>query len=763
MDDAGSVTLTVESPWMQDADGHLSTDLVVALTPQGPDYVYTLTPDPAWLANARYPVLIDPSLTATFVNPGAYAGYDYPTYTYLATPNAYVGATSANQVGAFRPFLQFDASTLPLDAEVDSALLQYSVTSALNLNTITIEAREFPFLVEPTDIVWSQDSGRNDLIIGQDLTSFAAGIPKTYTFNGGSSFPFYDYYGLDVTSIVSAWADKRYALDGDDEFQPLMLNLVLHDTADGPNGGGSGNHLGIFCSTSGSGPMVLNINYATRGWYMIQGNRRHTGRTQYPISPDATRKWWAALPTGTGAYPTFELNAAPVAVPNSASPTSGFPVIYAAVTDYADTASTRVYRIEDLGTSRNISSTVLNNFQVTGTPLVLPGSSSTVADKVILSGNGTGDDVDMAKVFRLDALTSGGTTTWTQIWMRPFENAEIDDETRQSEIMASPAFYGGYTTYTLHTTNGPTQQQTNTGGAIIVAMNMKTVLAFPSYGFKTGYMRALSLANGKNVWGHVDASGALVDALCDAGPQQGSMTPGGLCKLAEPSTHSSPAIGGMAAIVNDWSCYNNARNVTNGSWLWESAWSYSSTVESSPSLFNGRVFHGEKTSGQIVSMDWLGSSLIGGPSYDDIWTTGAFSSDHQAVIFGDDSGQVFAANTDLVSLSTYMYEKWCTTDVAPSYNIRCSPLVAGVPGSNQGNVFVGADDGFVHVLNAADGEPVTGADQFSVLIGNGLDLDDNPLPLNGAVRASMAAYQGRLYVLTTGNPVAPWPTLYCFN
>ena len=21
----------------------------------------------------------------------------------------------------------------------------------------------------------------------------------------------------------------------------------------------------------------------------------------------------------------------------------------------------------------------------------------------------------------------------------------------------------------------------------------------------------------------------------------------------------------------------------------------------------------------------------------------------------------------------------------------------------------------------------------------------------------------RLYVLTTGNPVAPWPTLYCFN
>ena len=53
VDDAGSVVLTVESPWMQDADGHRSTDLVVALTPQGADYVYTLTPDPAWLANAR--------------------------------------------------------------------------------------------------------------------------------------------------------------------------------------------------------------------------------------------------------------------------------------------------------------------------------------------------------------------------------------------------------------------------------------------------------------------------------------------------------------------------------------------------------------------------------------------------------------------------------------------------------------------------------------------------------------------------------------
>lgn len=76
--------------------------------------------------------------------------------------------------------------------------------------------------------------------------------------------------------------------------------------------------------------------------------------------------------------------------------------------------------------------------------------------------------------------------------------------------------------------------------------------------------------------------------------------------------------------------------------------------------------------------------------------------------------------------------------------VRCSPLVAGTPGTT-GYVFVGADDGKVRVLNAG-----TGAYSTALTPMNGGSADGTK------IRSAMAAYKGRLYIVTTGG------RLYCF-
>ena len=716
---------------MQDADGHRSTDLVVALTPQGADYVYTLTPDPAWLANARYPVVIDPSLTATFANPGAYAGYDYPTYTYLATPNAYVGATSAFQVGAFRPFLQFDASSLPLDAEVDSALLQYTVTSALNLNTITIEAREFPFLVEPTDIVWSQDSGRNDLMIGQDLSSFAAGIPKTYTFNGGSSFPFYDYYGLDVTSIVSSWADKRYIKDGNDQFQPLMLNLVLHDTADGPNGYGSGNHLGIFCSTSGSGPLRLTILYQLPGWYTLQGNMRHTGRAQTSVPSDATLAW--SLTNGNPANytpPAYTTGYLPdvgpgvLAIPNPNS--AGDPILFVATSN--GQSSTTVYRIpvvSGIVQQTQIVSRTLSSFVVSGTPLFYQ-------NKLWVTGNTTPNRMDP------NGQPPNASRTLGVGSMRILNGTDLADATGYA---SNPIVFNS----TIYSSPVPNPARTG----VLVSANEYTDDEW------YGYLYSISAVNGAFQWNVTpppafDSNGFSIPA-----------------ETPPPATYSSACVGHATAFIGSSYAYLMARNLSDGQNPWYGptcrvAWD--SSIEGSPNLFDGKIFTtgldddhvGTTSYGFLYNFTAFPSGVQPTPFYfwhtpvslftnpfHYMWTTPAVAAEDRVVVVADDTGTVFAYDIELGSNTSDPTQRWYRTTLGNP--IRSSPIVSGAPGATP-NVFIAADggaNGYVYAFNAEDG---TGA---LAPLGN--------QTLNGKIRSSMAVYNGRLYVLTTAGG------LYCFQ
>ena len=66
--------------------------------------------------------------------------------------------------------------------------------------------------------------------------------------------------------------------------------------------------------------------------------------------------------------------------------------------------------------------------------------------------------------------------------------------------------------------------------------------------------------------------------------------------------------------------------------------------------------------------------------------------------------------------------------------MRCSPLIAGAIGGED-IAFIGADDGNVYVFDASSGGSKPSGNPLNVLG-----------PLNGKIRSSMAAYNGRLSV-----------------
>lgn len=728
-DGNGQPRLTLEAPWMRDAAGNESKDISVSLDRESGGYLYSMNADAGWLARAQYPVTIDPSIQATFVSPGAYALHDYPAVWTVATPNIHVGAPAANQSGASRGFLQFNASALPLDAELlDAGLLCYIDPYHLNYNPMTIEARELPQLVTtPTGVIW----GTNPLVIGQDLNEFAGGIPKTFT-----SWGYYATPALDVTAVVQSWADKRFVPGVGGSPVALPLNIVVHDVLDGPNDPGSGNVMYLRADPGSPYPMQLNVSYTTPGWYTFQGNKRRTGHTQYPIPASATRQWSSNLPTASGNLaqsPVF-LTPSPVAVTDSSNPDSPYPIIYVAVADDYDTY---VYRIVDTGNTCVVGTPYLvSNFRVTGTPMVLPGSPVPVpdADKIILCGNGTRAYTGNAVYLRLDALTSGGTTTWTSVWQTPVPGPGYSTP-------GSPAYDPAPTKYILHKSNTIRPTVWNTDGEVIASLN------FFSFNSSQGYMIALSLGTGRAVWGETSMSGLWWW-------YNGSL--GGLPNVgAPPCTSSSPSLmGNTAAFMNDTSCYDNARWLQDGTAPWQLALS-ENYVYSTESLYNGRMYHGESGVAEVVTRNSAGDRPLYVPTPGDVWSTGAVSPDHNTIVYGDVYGNIAGFNTDITGITPTFNQRWTASPIDIG-SIYASPIVAGNPGSGQANIWVSGDGQLVYALNAAGGATLA-------VRGDGVDYLGKPVPLNGPVRASMAAFKGRLYVLSDGTAFTGYPTLYCLG
>jgi hypothetical protein len=277
---------------------------------------------------------------------------------------------------------------------------------------------------------------------------------------------------------------------------------------------------------------TLSITYTNPGWYMLQGNNRHSGNTEYPLAADlynlqntVSQKWSTALPTMSWT-PTTAATSMPdnepyaefvpsvVVVPNYTNPSSGLPVLYVPVNDKkilgaaAPSGNTRIWRIEDTGSGYNAQSFDLPaHIQITGTPIVVgtqlengtPGHKLVVAGFKLIAddaGHVTGSE---GHVIRYDVTGSGQSLSFTERWHYVFP---VSQPVRG--VYASPGYWNGTTRYK----NEAGSPRTYTGGVILVPVfNGDT----PS----GNYLIALALDTnnpaGQNVWGYVtDSTGALV-------------------------------------------------------------------------------------------------------------------------------------------------------------------------------------------------------------------------------------------------------------
>jgi len=96
------------------------------------------------------------------------------------------------------------------------------------------------------------------------------------------------YKTFDVTDLVQGWADDR----------STALILMLRDTQEDV-AWQSRSSATVYFAPNGN---TLSVNYTNPGWYMFQGNGRHTGRTQWDMPEDVVAKWStpASLPTPSG-------------------------------------------------------------------------------------------------------------------------------------------------------------------------------------------------------------------------------------------------------------------------------------------------------------------------------------------------------------------------------------------------------------------------------------------------------------------------------
>ena len=701
----GSATLRIEAPWMVDAAGRISfaIETVITNTPNG--MVYTLTPDAEWLATARYPVVIDPTITYsastavvrktqpdTQYSPGV-NGNGTATGSYLAC-----GALSSTE--AYRTVLGYNVS-FPIDCDINQAVINASFDHGLYSNGPSVTVQ--PYLLPST----LTGSG------GITWTNVGAGIPDNATDSPFVVTMWGTMYTIDVSNIVEEW------IAGD---QTGRLNVLLRDVNDY---GGVPTQNVVFLR-SGSGLNVLNINY-TPGWYTFQGNRRRTGATRnylsYGLEGSDYTVTQIAMTTTSGPDPDPALPPSLVTTPDPNNPSATPGLVYAAIPGRKGTSQNPIYmysRVYRVNSSGGTMAANLQGIQLTGTPLAL-------GNTVIVTGNEVESDGEIVQghIIRLDATPSYNPSSLTVVW-----DAVIPYEYPSGAYVYSSTLFSPFVTqYSMRDSNYQYHTVYNNEGSILVSATKGTY----------GYMFAKSLATGLDVWGVVDENGALVEDLPALGYR---------------SSHSSPSMNRTTAYTNDASCYVNARDIIDGSDAWGTTFYVNSKpVEGTVSLFGENILYGnigsneEDRTGNAVcaveneyhngaDLEWEISSNL-----DQVWTTFAYDQPNEAAIFADDGGKVVSVDVRTVNPPQAAIN-WAVTPVTGEA-IRASPVI-----SRDGRVYVAADDGWVHVLDTIDGDElgqigIPEQDEESWLV--------MPFCKDGdKLRASIAPWTFGFYVLTSG-------------
>ena len=202
IDASNRAVALMSAPTVSDAAGNAGT---ASLTLASDSSSVVLAVDPTWLASATFPVTIDPITSYLSTNDGCTLKQGSPNTAFCYTANLGVGHSGGNTQRAVVHWGAMSDGTIPVDAQVTSAVLSMPVVSLTG--SVTVNAFPLSKAYSNSAVTWKKYDGvTNWTTAGGDFASSpttSASVPSSGTFSMNIA-----------TSLAQSWVNGGSANNG---------------------------------------------------------------------------------------------------------------------------------------------------------------------------------------------------------------------------------------------------------------------------------------------------------------------------------------------------------------------------------------------------------------------------------------------------------------------------------------------------------------------------------------------------------------------
>ena len=192
--DPSKKVFTIDAPFMYDAAGALSEDILVELKENKNGYLLTVTPSHEWINNRDrvFPITVDPTLSTSLDATKIYDNHvseNYPTTNYMTSIINKTGYGSSS--GRNRTFLSFDLPTLSTGDLITGANLYLNLYSDNSSNS-QVNVQKVEQNWGTTTITWNNQPSFSPSVVDYELINGLAGDLMTW----------------EITEVVKEWYSK---------------------------------------------------------------------------------------------------------------------------------------------------------------------------------------------------------------------------------------------------------------------------------------------------------------------------------------------------------------------------------------------------------------------------------------------------------------------------------------------------------------------------------------------------------------------------
>ncbi|MBO5653722.1 MAG: DNRLRE domain-containing protein, partial [Clostridia bacterium] len=212
LDEKSNVIFTLAAPWMWDAAEQYSSDIEVKLERVRDGYLYTLTPDAAWLRDSarQYPVTIDPTVTteqnaAVIKDTTGVAASRNSTLANRLEGSGNITTLKVGKLGGYQTnaYIYVQMPAIPDSARLINAqlaLTMYRGDSATSSSDLTVGVYEITSF-------WNETNFHENSVLYQESLPSTNLYPLDYfTVNDASATTHGSHYYLDITKAAQKWA-----------------------------------------------------------------------------------------------------------------------------------------------------------------------------------------------------------------------------------------------------------------------------------------------------------------------------------------------------------------------------------------------------------------------------------------------------------------------------------------------------------------------------------------------------------------------------